>query len=63
MLPRTTSRVQFGCGTCTSGVSSMLTILAWAGMNVISAFIRVVLPDAVSPETKKFISDSTMSER
>ena len=54
-LPRVTSRIQLGWGTTSSGVSSMLTILALGLMNTVIAFNKVVLPEAVSPEIKVFI--------
>ncbi|MPN21064.1 hypothetical protein SDC9_168443 [bioreactor metagenome] len=50
-----TSQVQFLWGTCSSGVSSIDTILDSGGRKVVTAFIIVVFPEAVSPETKQFM--------
>ena len=40
----------------------MLTILEFGGMKVLIAFNKVVLPDAVSPDTKVFIPSPSIKE-
>ena len=47
VLPPTISLIQLGWGTCNSAVSSMLTIFPVGGIKVVTAFSKVVLPDAV----------------
>ncbi|GBF23979.1 hypothetical protein MnTg01_00312 [archaeon MnTg01] len=47
--------IQFACGKVSSGVSSIVTIFQFDGINAVSAIAVVVLPEAVSPQIKVLI--------
>src|SRR5579875_3783808 len=58
-----TSLIQLECGSVSLGVSSMLTIFQFEGMNAVSAIMVVVFPEAVSPVMNTLIPSAIIIQR